>query len=385
MRFQHFTLAGTLVGTVALVGATAVGVSGQAPKPAGAPSANAQAPKPAPPPTAARPAVPARQAKIPRTLDGKPDFSGIWSAFILTPLQRPEGAKEFLTPQERAAIEASDVTERAELRIYGTVTPPGGKTTDAYNTFWRDGYWQTLSVPQLRTSQIVEPENGRLPPSAQNPDVRRIQEERRARQNHPPQGPEDRPIWTRCVRGQVSGPPLIGTGGSYNNNLQIVQGSDTFAVIQEMNHETQLVALDKRPHPPEGVRFYKGNSRGYWEGDTLVIESTNFRASTLFDGAVMSVGNGTNTEKFRVTERYRFLDPDNILYGFTVEDPGLWTKPWTAEFVIWRMKDQQQLVEYACHEGNRSLEYALSGARALEAQGIVDPVFEGGDEEEAVR
>src|SRR5205814_1470624 len=177
---------------------------------------------------------------------------------------------------------------------------------------------------------------------------------------------------------QVSGPPLVGTLGSYNNNMHIVQAPDNFVVIQEMNHEAQIVPLDGSAHPSSAVKLYKGDSRGHWEGDTLVIDSTNFTGATELSAGVMSVGNGTTSEKLHLVERYQMLDPDNILYRFTVNDPDTWTKPWSAEFMIWRMKDQKQLVEYACHEGNRSLEYALSGARALEAQGIVDPVFFGG-------
>ncbi len=370
MRYKNVASAGTLAVTMAFIG-SAVTVSGQGPAPA----------IPAPPIKV----IEKKATPLPRTLDGKPDFSGIWGAFMLTPQQRPAGAPEFYAPGELEELQKNDPKERADLRIYGTVTPPGGKTVDAYNTLWRDGYWIQLNVPMKRTSQVIDPPDGRLPPSANNPEVTKIADERRMRQNRPPQGPEDRPIWTRCVRGQVSGPPLVGTSGSYNNNIQIVQGPDAFAVIQEMNHESQLVALDARPRPAEPVKLLKGSSRGHWEGDTLVIESTNFKASTLFEGAVMSVGGGNNSDKFHVTERYTPMDVNNIVYRATVEDPRLWTKPWTAEFVLWRVPDQKQLVEYACHEGNRSLEFALTGARALEAAGIVDPVFDGGDEEEAVR
>jgi hypothetical protein len=234
----------------------------------------------------------------------------------------------------------------------------------------------------LRTSQVVDPPDGRVPPAT--PEAQQLQEERRVRQNRPAWGPEDRPLWTRCVRGQVSGPPLVGTGGSYNNDLQIVQSPDHVVIIQEMIHESQIVPLDRRPHLPQDVKLYKGNSRGHWEGDTLVIDTTNFLPASVFNASVTSVGNGTTTEKLHVVERYQLLDPDNILYRFTVEDPGAWTKPWSAEFVMWRMKDQKMQVEYACHEGNRSLEYALSGARALEAAGIAD-TGGGGDEEEAVK
>jgi hypothetical protein len=364
---MRFTLAGILAVVVAVAAAT-VTVNGQAPAQRA---------------TSADPV----KAPIPRTLDGKPDFTGVWSAFILTPLQRPNGAPEFMTPEQRQALEKEDVEDRKALRIYGTVTPPGGQTVDAYNTLWRDGYWITMNVPFYRTSQVVDPPDGRLPPAANNPQARQWQQERQMRQNRSPWGPEDRPAWSRCIRGQVSGPPLVGTGGSYNNNIQIVQSPTAFAVVQEMNHETQIAWLDGRPRQPDGVQLYKGSSRGRWEGDTLVIDTTNFRPSTLFDPGVMSVGNGSNSDKFKVTERYQMLDGNNILYRFTVEDPALWTRPWSAEFVMWKMADQKMLVEYQCHEHNSGVGNPLSGARALEAQGIKDPVYfgGGGDEEEAVR
>jgi hypothetical protein len=368
MRYSNFTLA-----AVVLITTTAVTIHGQGQAPA--------APKPAAPATAAaKPA--ANAAKIPRTLDGKPDMAGIWSAFILTPMQRPAGAPEFYTAEELAKKQDADQKDRLDLRIYPTVTPPGEKTTDAYNTLWRDGFWTKIGTGSLRTSQIVDPPDGRLPPTT--PRVAELQAGRTMRQNRGAWGPEDRPLWTRCVRGQVSGPPLVGTGGSYNNNLQIVEGPDQVAIIQEMNHESQIVPLNNTPHLPPEMKLNKGDSRGHWEGDTLVIDTTNFIGATPLNAGVMSVGNGTTSDKLHVVERYQMLDANNILYHATVTDPDTWTKPFSIEFVIWRMQDQKLLNEYACHEGNRSLEYALSGARQLEAEGK-ESGGAGGDEEEAVK
>jgi hypothetical protein len=350
MRYEKFAVAVVSAVIIIVMGSTAK-VAGQASKPA---------------------------SKIPRTLDGKPDFQGLWSHATIIPLERPEGVTKLeLTDKEAAELEKQTQQNKIDLRIENTVTPPGQKTTDAYNTFWRDGYWG-VPAGSRRTSQIVDPPDGHLPPLT--PEARQRQKESSERTNRSPRGPEDRPIWTRCVRGQVSGPPLVGSGGrSYNQNIQIIQNPNTLVVLQEMVHETQIVALDGRPRPSQPVGLYKGSSRGHWEGDTLVIDSTNFR----FEG-VASIGGGAGTtKKLHVVERYKLLDAENLVYGFTVEDPGTWTKPWSAEFMMKRLpKDQQVLPEYACHEGNRSLEYALSGARALEREGRVSGQPLGGDEEQ---
>src|SRR5262249_3125412 len=176
----------------------------------------------------------------------------------------------------------------------------------------------------------------------------------------PPRGPEDLPIWSgRCVRGQVSGPPLRAPGGSYNNNQHIVQGPETFVVIQEMNHESQIVPLNGSPHPSPAMKLLKGDSRGHWEGDALVVDTTNFVGATLVSAGVMSIGGdgiggGTSSEKLHVVERYTMLDRSNILYRATVDDPDTYVKPYTYEFVMYRVPEQKQLVEFACHEGNRA-------------------------------
>jgi hypothetical protein len=365
MRDGRFASAAGFALTVGLVGSAVVTVNGQA---------RTASPKASQPASAAKPATP---HEIPRTLDGKPDFSGIWSAFIVTPIERPVGAPEFITGEEQRARLEQDQQEKISLRIYGTVTPPGGKTTDAHNTLWKDGYWERwdmiATLPRYRTSQVIDPPDGRLPATTER--VQPMIRERVMRQNRPPEGPEDRPIWTRCVRGQVSGPPLVGTEGSYNNDIHIVQGPDAVAVVQEMNHETQIVPLDGRPRTiPAAVKLVKGDSRGYWEGDTLVIDTTNYIGATMFNAGPM-IGGGMTSEQLHVVERYRLLDQNNMLYQARVEDAQTWVKPFTLEFVMWRMPDQKQLVEYACHEGNRSLGIALAGARALEARGIKDPVY----------
>jgi hypothetical protein len=159
------------------------------------------------------------------------------------------------------------------------------------------------------------------------------------------------------------GPPFTGTGpGSQESTFQIVQ-SRNVVVVRPEAHESQLIYLDGRARPPENVRLYKGAARGHWEGDTLVVDSTNF--NNLAMGGTFNYG---NTEKAHLIERWKRLDENHLLYGFTIEDPGTWMRPWSIEVVMWRLTDQEQLVEYACHEGNVGLEFTLSAARVKERE-----------------
>jgi hypothetical protein len=160
------------------------------------------------------------------------------------------------------------------------------------------------------------------------------------------------------------GPPFTGTGpGSQESTFQIVQGRDVVVVRPEA-HESQMIYLDGRARPPENVRLFKGAARGHWEGDTLVVDSTNFNDLAM-GGTFNNYG---NTEKVHLIERWKRLDEDHLLYGFTIEDPDTWMKPWSIEVVMWRLTDQEQLVEYACHEGNVGLEFTLSAARTKERE-----------------
>ena len=300
--------------------------------------------------------------KVPRTRDGKPDLQGIWSHSILTPLERP-AAQHKTEISVAEAKEAEEIAQQAaiDLRVEATATPPGEKTTDAYNSFWRDGYWYKVPMTSLHTSQVVDPPNGRVPPLT--PAAREREQETLARVNRPATGPEDRPISSRCVRPVRVGPPFIGTGpGSQESTFQIIQSRDVVVVRSEA-HESQMIYLDGRARPPENLRLYKGAARGHWEGDTLVVDSTNFKAWGL--GGTFDYG---NSEEVHLTERWKPLDDNHLLYGFTIEDPGTWTRPWSIEFVMWRLTDQEQLVEYACHEGNVGLEFTLSAARTKEGE-----------------
>jgi hypothetical protein len=293
---------------------------------------------------------------VPRTPDGKPDLQGIWSRSILTPLERPgnQSDKAEYDPSVREELEDAAQQRQFDLRTEPTETPPGEKTTDAYNTFWRDGFWYKVPMTSLRTSQVVDPPSGRLPPLT--PAAREQRKRADDLLNSRPTGPEDRPLSSRCVRPIGVGPAFTGSGpGGQETTLEIVQGPQAVVVRVEALR-SQLIYLDGRPRPPADVHLETGAARGHWEDDTLVVEYTNFAADT----------NGTASK--HLTERWKRLDDTHLLYGFTLDDPPTRTKPYSVEFVMWRLTDQEQLVEYACHEGNVNLEFTLSGARAKDRE-----------------
>ena len=293
---------------------------------------------------------------VPRTPDGKPDLQGIWSRSILTPVERPGNESDKLEYDSSLRAELEDAAQQRQfdLRTEPTNTPPGEKTTDAYNTFWRDGYWFKVPLTSLRTSQVVDPPDGRLPPLT--PAARRQREHADELLNRVATGPEDRPPSSRCTRPVGVGPAFNGSGpGGQESTLEIVQSPQSVVVRVEALR-SQMIYLDGRPRPPDSVHLETGAARGHWEGDTLVVEYTNFAADE--DG----------TARKRLTERFKRLDDTHLLYGYTMDDPGTRTKPYSIEFVMWRLTDQEQLVEYACHEGNVNLEFTLSGARTRDRE-----------------
>jgi hypothetical protein len=293
--------------------------------------------------------------KVPRTADGKPDMQGVWSRTTLVPMERPRSqTKQEIDAATAAKLEDAAQQKQFDLRTEPTDTPPGEKTTDAYNTFWRDGYWFKVPMTSLRTSQVVDPPDGRLPPMTMEA---RIRQNRAAElDNRPATGPEDRPLSSRCVRRPGSpGPAFTGSGpGGQESTLQIVQGIDS-VVVRGESLQSQVIYLDGRPRPPADVHLQVGSARGHWEGDTLIVDYTNFATDE---------GEG----KEHLTARYKLLDENHLLFGFTRDDPGTRMKPYSVEFVMWRLADQEQLVEYACHEGNVGLEFTLSAARAKERE-----------------
>jgi hypothetical protein len=288
------------------------------------------------------------QSKVPRTPDGKPDLQGIWDFRTLTPLERPNqfAGKETLSAEEVATLEQRNAETRVD-RAPRTGDP------GTYNQFWFD--FGTRVVDDKRTSLIVDPADGRLPPLT--PEAEKRAAERAERLRRPAEGPEDRPTWERCLLGFNSGPPIMPSG--YNNNVQLIQTRDYVVILNEMVHDARVVPISSRPH--SSTRRWLGESRGRWEGDTLVVETRNFTAN----------GTGTiglrvpPTDQLRLTERFTLRDPQTLVYQFTVDDPATWTRPWTAAVPM--RKSDEQIYEYACHEGNLGMVGIMAGAREQES------------------
>ena len=305
---------------------------------------------------AAAPAA-AQTSKVPKTAWGKPDLTGLWDFRTITPLERPANMadKEFLTPAEAAKLEQETIERNAEIDSRPAERTSAGGNVDRrqdgtpgfYNNFWLDG--GTKPVGSLRTSLVVDPTNGKLPPMT--PAGQKRAEERRAYlKEHPADGPEDRSSSDRCIVGFNAGPPL--SPGGYNQNMQVVQTKDSVILVTEMVHSARVVYLDGRPPLNDKIRNWSGDARGHWEGDTLVVETTNFRPDRGWRG---TSGN------MKLIERLTRVDANTLEYKYTVIDPDTWTAPWTAAIPL-RLADQPSY-EYACHEGNHSMQGILSGQR----------------------
>lgn len=284
---------------------------------------------------------------VSRTADGHPDLQGIWDNSTVTPLERPAPFAEraFFSEQEAADFERlPQYLERAVARVgIDEVT-----TTGEINGIWTE----TRRVgPDRRTSLIVDSANGRMPPLT--PQARaRLEAFTRGRKEHHADDPEDLPLAERCLLWGAD-PPLVPV--SYNNNLQIVQTRDYVMVFSEMVHDARLIPLDGRPHLPATIQQWKGDSRGRWDGDTLVVDTTNYTDKTRFQGS----GTGLH-----VVERFTRTNRDILRYDFTVEDPAAFARPWSGR--LWMRKTEDRIFEYACHEGNYSMTGILRGARAME-------------------
>jgi hypothetical protein len=346
----------------------------------------AQTPKPAP-------KAPAKPWTPPRTPDGKPDLSGFYDVATMTPVERPAGVDRLvLTPQEAFALEKYEydrqVKNDAPISGDRTAPPVGGENTTpksyleflekfgggvvgGYNNFWLAGGMTVVRVDgQARSSLIIDPPDGKVPPmkpeatkrnaafaarGAVAPDANEA-----SAASGPPgafDGPELRPLAERCLLGfgSTSGPPTL-PNYFYNNMKQIVQTKDTVLILNEMVHDARIIRMNAE-HLPSNIRKWMGDSVGRWEGDTLVVDTTNFTDKTQFRGS---------SENLHVVERFTRTGPKTILYRFTVEDPSTWDRPWTGEYP-WNATDEN-IYEYACHEGNYSLGGMLRGARQKEAE-----------------
>ncbi|MSO30499.1 MAG: hypothetical protein EXQ48_06065 [Acidobacteria bacterium] len=285
---------------------------------------------------------------------GEPDLQGIWNNNSMTPLERPgsQGANRFLSDEESESRDEEALARANRDRRDGV-----GSDVDvsrAYNDFW----WE-YGKSDGRPSLITDPPDGRIP--ALTAAAKARLDGQNAARNRPAETWLDRSTYERCI---TRGIPVM--PGAYNNNFQIVQSPGVVTITIEMIHESRIIPLDGRPHLSGGVRQWLGDSRGHWEGSTLVIETTNFSDKTSFRGS---------SDAMRLVERLTRVDEHTIKYDFTVEDPGTWARPWTAS-IQWstpslgiRGAKFDAMYEYACHEGNYGLYGILAGARAQERGG----------------
>ncbi len=353
MRIRALVLTGILAGSVGIV-------SGQSPA--------AKATKAA--------------SSIPRMPDGHPDLQGTYDLATLTPVDRPRGAKPFLTAEEAKKAEQAAAQRRAKQDepVSGdrAAPPKGGDgsvgaagNVGGYNGGWLDpGSAFTIVDGQRRTSLVIDPADGRVP--AYTPDAQKRMSRLNARptsdateSNDPGlekapgayDDPERRPLGERCLMGfgSTAGPPAL-PDYFYNNLHKIVQTKDSVMILTEMVHDVRIVRMNQE-HLPPTIRKWLGDSVGHWEGDTLVVDTTNFTDKTRFRGS---------TENLHVIERFSRVDAKNLLYRFTVEDPATWAQAWTGEYT-WPVTDAH-IYEYACHEANYALSDILSGARLREKE-----------------
>jgi hypothetical protein len=298
-------------------------------------------------------ATTAKRLTVPRTADGQPDLQGVWDYRTLTPMERPSelAGKQVLTEEEAAAFEkrtlvASDADRRdADPSREGLVNgaPATADVARAYNQFWMDRGSKVVGTK--RTSLIIDPPDGRIPPLTAEGKKRTAA--LAAARERPAVGPEDRSVGERCIMGFNAGPPM--TPGGYNNNFLLLQVPGYVVILNEMVHSTRIIPMDQRPHGD--IRQWAGDSRGHWDGDTLVVETTNLRSSFLIA-----------SDALRLTERFTRVGPNTLQYAVTVDDPHTWTRPWTLMIPLKR--SEQHIYEYACHEGNYGLAGILAGARA---------------------
>jgi hypothetical protein len=319
-------------------------------------SASAQAPKKAA--TAATP----RKTTLPLTPWGDPDLQGVWNDATSTPLQRPGtvGSKDVLSDDEAEEFQAQLANDLNRDRRDGG---PEVDVNRAYNEHWMDS--RRLKMTSRRTSLVVDPPDGRIPPLVPLSPEREKTRVARAAANTRfnaglPENYRDMTLPVRCII-RTDLIPYLPT--IYNNNFQIFQSPGYVTIAPEMIHSARIIPLDGRPHIGKNLKQWLGDSRGHFEGNTLVVETTNFRSD---DGGVYQ---NADPETFRITERFTRVDAQTINYEFRVEDPKTWTKPWTAVIPWVKVDPEEQMYEYACHEDNYDIVHFLAGARAREKRG----------------
>ncbi len=298
------------------------------------------------------------QTRIPRTPDGHPELEGVWTNATITPMERPTSlagkatlsdaeAKEF---EKNAARELADVDGKSNSPLLAAA---GSNGTGGYNILFIDRGSELARVDGVkRTSLIVDPPDGKVPPLT--PEGRK-RSNAAMRSNFIYNGVKDRPLSERCLLGfgSTSGPPMLPV--LYNNNYQIVETPDTVMILVEMVHDVRIVRINGT-HPPANVHQWLGDSIGHWEGDTLVVDTTNFTDQTRFEGS---------GDQLHIIERFQRVDPNTILYRATIDDPSTFTKPWTLEYPFVATKGP--VYEYACHEGNYAMPDILGGARKADS------------------
>jgi hypothetical protein len=317
-------------------------------------TASAQAPK--------KPAA-SPKPQVWRTPWGDPDLQGVWNDATSTPLQRPTGvaSKDILNGEEAEEFQEQLANDLNRDRR------DGGADLDvnrAYNEHWMDSRRLKITADR-RTSLIVDPPDGRMPPlvplSPEREKARTARAAANARFNAGlPATYQDMSLPVRCVI-RTDLVPYLPT--IYNNNFQIFQSPGYVVIAPEMIHSARMIPLDNRPHIGKNLKQWLGDSRGHFEGNSLVVETTNFRSD---DGAVYQ---NANAETFRITERFTRVDAKTINYEFRIEDPKTWTKPWTAVIPWVKVDPEEQMYEYACHEDNYDIVHFLAGAREREKRG----------------
>ncbi len=305
----------------------------------------------------------------PRTSFGAPDLQGVWTNATITTLERPDDIKELVLSEAQAAeMEETrqdfyDAYDEPEANAAGEL--PEGNDPGGYNTFWMDEGTRLARVNgEIRSSLIVEPANGKVPYRL----LARFRMFEAFGKFLSYDGPETRPLGERCVVGfgSTGGPPMLPV--LYNNNYQIVQSAQSIMILVEMNHDARIIRMGGE-HPPADVRKWLGDSVGHWDGDTLVVETTNFHPAQNFRAATKHIV--MSSENLKVTERFTRVSPREILYEFTMDDPEVYAKPWRAQIPM--RATAGPIYEYACHEGNYALPGILAGARADDAAGKERP------------